>query len=86
VSTGAVVLRRFNACGCFGEASVIRDAAKRLIQKAEEYEHHAAKALSPAVSEILMNLAWGYRACAKRMSFMAEKSHAGETDDSSGSK
>jgi hypothetical protein len=65
------------------EASVIRDAAKRLIQKAEEYEHHAAKALSPAVSEILINLAWSYRACAKRLSFKAEGSHPGKTDDPS---
>jgi len=60
---------------------VIRDAAKRLIQKAEEYEHHAAKALSPVASEILMNLAWGYRACAKRLSFKAEDGRAEGTDE-----
>jgi hypothetical protein len=63
---------------------VIRDAAKRLIRRAEEYEQRAAEALSPLVSEILLNMAWSYRACAKRLFFKANQTRCGENDERSG--
>jgi hypothetical protein len=63
---------------------VIRDAAKRLIHRAEEYEQRAAEALSPLVSEILLNMAWSYRACAKRLFFKANQTRSGENDERSG--
>jgi hypothetical protein len=62
---------------------VIRGAAKRLICRAEEYEQRAAEALSPLVSEILINMAWSYRACAKRLFFKANQSRSGEDDTGS---